>query len=381
MGFAGSLPTTIGFPTMHVEAGEKRAFLPPLMHALDEAGAQLIVVEEGYGEGLGEEIDRYLRASPKVKVGTYEDCLAQDVVVQVRCPPDQTLRGLRPGQILVAMLHYPTRPGRVALLSQLGIHAVSLDSIVDDLGHRMIENMHGVAWCGMRAAFGELRSLHPRFESSSRGPLRVTVLGAGAVGGHAVRAATRYGDEHLHRRLVARNLIGVEVTVIDFDVTWNESYMMSRLEQTDILVDATRRPDPTRPVVPNEWIEALPQRSIILDLSADPYSFDSTPPQVKGIEGVPEGSLDQYVFRPDDPAYERMDPRIDTTFRRVALSCHGWPGLEPRECMEVYSRQLEPALRVLFEKPMESWDVEHGHHFERAVARAELTRWSGMHLR
>jgi alanine dehydrogenase len=376
-----SLPTTFGFPLMHLEAGERRAFLPCLMAELDAAGAQVIVVEEGYGDGVSEPIERYLDASPRVKVGSYEDCLAQDVVVQVRCPPDDTLRRLRPDQILVAMLHYPTRPGRVAMLSQLGIRAVSLDSVADDLGHRLVENMQGVGWYGMRAAFRELRKVHRRFDSPGRGPLRTTILGAGAVGGHAVRAATRYGDEDLHRRLVARNVLGVEVTVLDYDVTWSENVMLSRLERTDLLVDATQRRDPTSPVIPNEWVEGLPQNAVILDLAADPYTFDTVPPHVKGIEGVPEGTLDQYVFYPDDPMYGLMDPRIDTAFRRVALSCHGWPGVEPRACMDVYSRQVEPFLRVVLERPIESWDEVHGQHDERAVARAELSRWRAAHLR
>ncbi len=148
-----------------------------------------------------------------------------------------------------------------------------------------------------------------------------------------------------------------------------------------MLIDATRRPDHSRPVIPNEWLEALPQNSVILDLAADPYDFHATPPNVKGIEGVPEGSLDQYVFLPDDPAYERMDPRIDSTNRRVAVSCYSWPGVEPKACMEVYSRQVEPVLRVLLELPVEAWDEAHGHYYERAVARAELSRWRKAHLR
>lgn len=374
-------PSTFGFPLMHLERGERRAFLPSVMAEVAAAGAQHIVVEEGYGDGMGVPILDYLDASPTVKVGTYEDCLAQDVVVQVRCPPEATLRALRPGQTLVAMLHYPTRPGRVALLSELGVHAVSLDSITDDLGRRLVENMHGVAWNGVRAAFAELRRLHRRFDSPGRDPLRVTVLGAGAVGGHAVAAACRYGDEDLRRRLHAHNVVGVEATVVDHDVTWNENVMLRRLEQTDLLIDATQRPDPSHAVIPNEWLESLPQHAVILDLAADPYAFDRIPPQVKGIEGVPEGTLDRYVFAPDDPEYDRMDPRIDTTNRRLALSCHGWPGVEPLACMQIYSRQIEPVLRAVCRSPASLWDVHSGGSDERAVARAEVSRWRAAHLR
>jgi alanine dehydrogenase len=375
------MATTFGFPLMHLEAGERRAFLPCLIGDLVSAGAQMVVVEEGYGEGMGVPTAEYLAASPKVKVGSHEDCLSQDVVVQVRCPNDADLRALRPETILVAMLHFPTRPGRVAILSQLGIRCVSLDSIEDDLGHRLVENMGAVGWNGMRAAFRELQRTHRRFDSPARGPIRVTVLGAGAVAGHAIRAATHFGDEHLHRKLSARRVLGAEVTVVDSDVTWHENSMVSLLERSDLVADATRRADTSKPVIPNEWCEALPQHAVVLDLAADPYDFTATPPHVKGIEGVPEGTLDQYVFLPEDPVYDSMDPRIDTTNRRVAVSCYSWPGVEPRACMEVYSKQVEPVLRVILDRPIEQWDEAHGPHYERAVARAELSRWRRDHLR
>ncbi len=376
-----AVPATFGFPLMHLEQAERRCFLPPLMHALDRAGAAAIVVEDGYGEGMGVAVEDYLAASPKVKTGSYEDCFAQDVVVQVRCPPDASLRLMRMESILVAMLHYPTRPGRVAQLSELGIRCISLDSVTDDLGHRLVENMRGVAWYGVRAAFRELRAAHRRFDSPARAPLRATLLGAGAVGGHVVRACTHYGDEDLHRRMVAHNVLGVEVTVLEHDTTWNENYMLSRLERSDLLVDATARRDMSAPVVPNEWLEALPQSAVVLDLAADPYDFSVDPPHVKGIEGVPEGTLDHYVFAPDDATYAQMDPRVDTSFRRTALSCYSWPGVEPLACMQVYSRQVAPFLEHLLKAPVESWDVEHGHFIERAVARAELGRWRQVHRR
>ncbi len=366
---------------MHLEAGERRAFLPCLMPAVQAAGAGAIMVERGYGEAMGVEAGAYADSSPIVRFGSQDECLDQDIVVQVRCPSDPALHHLRPDSILLAMLHYPTRPGRVAMLSELGIHCVSLDSIEDDLGHRLVEDMRGVGWNGVRTAFREMARIQRRFESPSRGPLRVTVLGAGAVGGHAIRASTCYGDEALRRRLAGRGVLGVEVTVIDHDVTGNENYMLSRLEQTDLLIDATRRPDPSHVVIPNEWLEALPQNAVVLDLAADPYDFETIPAHVKAIEGVPFGTLDQYVFEPDDPAYDRMDPRIDTTFRRVALSCYSWPGVEPRACMDVYSRQIEPVLEFVLRRPIEAWDAVSGNYVERAVARAELSRWRGAHLR
>jgi alanine dehydrogenase len=269
----------------------------------------------------------------------------------------------------------PTRPERASLLVERGVVAISLDAVVDERGRRTVENLETTAWAGVREAFRRIRDRHPHFDHPSRRPLHVTCLGSGAVGGHAARAATRYGDAKLREALVANDVPGVEVTVVDFDLTWHTDYMLSRLETTDLLIDATHRVDPSRPVVPNAWLEALPQDAVLLDLAADPYALDATPPVVKGIEGIPHGDLETWAFAPDDAAWDALDPRIDTTNRRLALSCNAWPGLDPVESMRTYGAQLEPVLRVLLERSPDALAVDGPDHEERAVARAEVSRW------
>ena len=364
---------------MHKESGEKRDFLPELVEFLDRAGAGSIVVEQDYGAGMGLAMEAYLKASPKVRVGTWEECLAQDVVCVVRCPSDEVLRKVRRGAALLTMCHYPTRPNRVALLRELGIRAVSMDSLTDDLGERLLQNLEAVGWNGVRMAMRELAQTYRGFDDPNRRAIRVMVMGAGRVGGHAARAAIRYGDPAWRDAQVQRGIPGVEVRIIDFDLTGRENYMLDQLERTDLLVDATYRPDPSRYVVPNAWVAALPTHAVMLDLSVDPYDFSSDPPAVKGIEGVPEGNLNQFVFKSDDQAYEGMDPRIDTRHRRTALSCYSWPGVDPRACMQVYGKQVEPILRVLIEQPLDALDPVRGRFFERAVARADVNRWRSAH--
>lgn len=366
----------VGLPRMHKEAGERRDFLPGFVEYLDVNGAAEIVLEEGFGTGIEIPPERYLAASGRARFGSYEECLGQDVVVVIRCPEHEALRSMRPGAVLVSMLHYPTRPERVQLLVELGIRGVSLDALMDEAGRRLVENLEAVGWNGVRAAFREIQGLHPHFDHPSRRPLHVTCLGSGAVGAHAIHAATRYGDAKLREELLAANVPGVEVTVIDFDLTWHTDYMLSRLEFTDLLIDATQRVDPSRPVIPNAWLEAMSEDAVLLDLAADPYDFGVAPPVVKGIEGVPHGDLDRYVFPIDDPAWDALDPRVDTTNRRLALSCYAWPGIDPTSSMRTYGEQLEPILQVILDKPAEEWDLEAVSHEERAVARAEVSRWS-----
>lgn len=370
----------VGLPRMHKEAGERRDFLPRLVAFLDRLGADRIVLEEGYGTGMDVLPSDYLAASRRARFATYEECLDQDLVMVVRCPDEDALARLRPEATLLSMLHFPTRPGRVALLNRLGLTAVSLDSIADDGGHRLIENLEAVGWNGVRAAFRALAETLPHFMHPHRHPIRVTCMGSGAVGAHAIYAATRYGDRELRGRMTERHVPGVEVTVVDYDLTDSERYMQHRLAETDLLIDATQRGDPSQFVVPNPWVGLLTDHAVMLDLSADPYDFETDPPEVKGIEGMPQGNLDQYLFFPDDPVYERLDPRVDTRNRRVALSCYSWPGVQPKPCMDVYGAQLEPVLRLIAEKPVAEWRIDGTTQIERAVARAELSRWTNARI-
>ena len=365
----------VGLPRMHKEAGERRDFLPALVAAICRDGATQVVLEHGYGRAMGIEAERYASIDPRVRFADHHEVFHQDVVIVIRCPDEEAIRWMRPGSMLVSMLHFPTRPWRVRLLDELRLEGVSLESVADDAGNRLVENLRAVGWNGVEAAFRELAKTHPDFAHASRRPLRVTCLGSGAVGGHAIHAATRYGDPGLREELVAKNVPGVEVTVVDFDLTWHEDYMLDRLERTDLLIDATHRIDPSQPVVRNGWLAAMPPDAVLLDLASDPYIPDGDPPMVKGIEGIPQGDLDQWVFAPDDPAWDGQDAAIATQERRTALSCYAWPGVLPRACMEIYGSQIEPLLTLILTTPVERWDAETGHHEMRAAIRGELSRW------
>ena len=98
---------------------------------------------------------------------------------------------MRKGTILFSMLHFPTRPKRVAKLQKLGIRAISMDSVANDNDIRLVENMQAVAWNGMEAAFDVLEKTFPRLMREA--PFQVLILGSGMVGKHAVDAATKLG--------------------------------------------------------------------------------------------------------------------------------------------------------------------------------------------
>jgi alanine dehydrogenase len=368
-----SAPITIGFPRMHKESGERRDFLPPFVGLLAGLGAE-VYVESGIGSAMGYADADYTSLSPYVYATDADTAFQQDIVVTLRAPEGNYHR-LRRGAVLLSMLHFPTRPSRVQELADRGIDAISLDTIVDDDGNRLVQNLRSVAWNGIGSAFQVLERRWPAMTVKGRPPVRVTIMGAGTVGKHAVEFATKYGDDARNEAFMRLGLAGVEVATTGRNLTRDPDYLRGRLTMTDILVDATQRRDPSVPLVPNDWIGLMPAHAVICDLVVDPYLLDSDPVVVRGIEGIPQGDLDQWEFEEDDAAWDRLPPEIPTVQRRAVVSCYSWPGVRPEPCMHVYGSQLSPILETLIRAGgLDGVRPDGGYH-ERAVWRASLRAW------
>ena len=108
------------------------------------------------------------------------------------------------------MLHYPTRPQRVQKLNDLGIHSISLDSIVNDHNLRLVENMRAVAWNGLEVAFDRLEKVWPGLQRENDRPFHVLILGSGMIGKHAVEAATKLGNIERNARQIECNGSGID---------------------------------------------------------------------------------------------------------------------------------------------------------------------------
>jgi alanine dehydrogenase len=367
-------PQTIGFPRMMKERGEKRVFLPEFIQFLTELGAT-VYVEEGYGSRSGYTFADYRRGSEAVIECSREEAFAQEIVLVLRSPRFEEFDLLKPGHCLMSMLHLPTRQPRVSRLQELGVHAISLDGIVDDRNLRLVENMRAVAWNGLEVAFDVLEGLPEGLTRKPDDPIRVLILGAGMVGKHAVEAATKLGNVERNQESMAEGKPGSVALTVGRSLTRNAQAMERLFHEADILVDATQRHNPAEPVVPNAWIAWLPPHAVITDLAVDPYLIEADRPVVRGVEGIPQGNLDQWEFGPDDPAWDRLPPMVPTANRRTVVSCYSWPGVQPEACMQAYGSQVTPLLKTLLwygGLPAIGPDVSfHG----RALWRASLRHW------
>ena len=367
-------PKTIGFPRMMNEPGEKRVFLPEFIHFLANFGVQ-VFIEEGYGSRSGFSFADYQQAIPDIRMCTRQEAFQQDAVIILRSPTMAEFDFLKPGSVLISMLHFPTRPIRVQALKERGIHAISLDSIENDTNLRLVENMRAVAWNGLEAAFDVLEGRWPGLVRPDGQPLKVLILGTGMVGKHAADAATKLGSIERNADHINAGGPGVIALVVGRNLSANPETIRGLFNQADVLVDATQRRDTSRPVVPNEWIAWLPEHAVITDLAVDPYTLNAQPPVVRGVEGIPQGSLDKYKFDSQDPHWEKTVPEaIPSQHRRTVVSCYSWPGIHPEASMRHYAQQLEPLMEVLLHKGYTRLSMEGG-YFERALFRGTLKNW------
>jgi len=370
-----TLPKSIGFPRMMQEPGEKRVFLPDFIQFIASLGAK-VCIEEGYGSRSGYTFEDYKRASNNVYMCSREEAFRKDVCLILRSPKPAEFELVKRGTILISMLHYPTRPKRLTRLQELGINSISLDSIADDKNLRMVENMKAVAWNGLEAAFDWLEKDWPELVRPDRKPINVLILGTGMVGKHAIEAATKLGNIERNNDHIVSGGPGAVALSIGRNIASNPATMKSLMEQADIIVDSTQRRDSSKPVIPNDWIAWLPKHAVIVDLAVDPYTLDANPPVVRGVEGIPQGTLNQYIFPADDPKWDSMIPEsIPSKHRRTTVTCYSWPGVHPEACMMHYAQQLEPFIEVLFEKGYDGLSLD-GTYFERALYRATLKAWT-----
>ncbi len=339
----------LGFLSMRFEKNEKRDFRPEFFSNLADL-PQKIKLDYGYGEKLGYTREDYLRLADNIEFCNRREVLQTDCLVAVRTPILEELEMMKEGATIFSMLHFSTRSSRNSFLKAKEIHMYAMDSVTDDFGQRMIQDFSGTAKNAIESCFNIID------RDSIPSQCRTLVLGSGELGKICADSAIRLSP------------IPSIAATVGKRITADQKEMEFLLRQTDILIDATKRVETSKYIIPNEWISYLPEHAVIVDISADDYDTSIQPIQVKGIEGIPTGCLDKYVFDVDDPIYELIPESVSTEHRRKVVSCNAWPGVNACYCLNKYEKQLLPFIYLLSNKNEfleSSADV-----FERALYRS-----------
>jgi alanine dehydrogenase len=357
---------SMGFPKMHKEESEKRDFLPQIFGDFKDYNVE-ILLEEGYGERLGYTPEDYLQNNENIRFEPFEKVLKSDVIIVLRCPETEEIHLIKEDSILISMLHYETRETRNKLLKERKINCFSMDAMTNDENDRILVNFKGTSRAGSRIAFEELKKRTNGFKKIPDKVINVAILGAGAVASNSAKAFEELGD----REFLSTDR-GLLIHMLPRSITQNFEMLRGVIENTHILVDASKRPDPCKTIISNALIGYLPEHSVILDLAADPYNETIQPIQVKGVEGIPTGTLDKFVIEPNDETYDTLPKSISSHNRRVVVSCNAWPGIDAKDCIELYGRQLLPFIDVILSKNIETLDIKSKNMYERSLVRASL---------
>lgn len=359
---------SIGFPVIHNFPGDIREFTPSLFRYLNKYNHLYLYLEEGYGKRLGFTEEDYQKENRRITFVPLDEVYKQDMLISIKNPDLINLEKLKENSSLFTMIHYDTRPKTVNLIKRKNIRSFSMDSIVDDYGLRMFVDYFGTAFAGCEIGFDVLKETMKDFYSKNRKPLICSILGAGGVAQGCVKSIEILGD----KEFLNESIPGVVAQVLTRTITNNEKVLKEKLKDTDILIDATKRSDYSKLIIKNELIGYLPEHAVIVDLSADRYDTSVKPPLVKALEGTVTGSPAHKIIYPDDELYNKLPSFVDTTNRRIVISCDAWPSIYPKKSLEYYENMIKDYLNVLLTKNLDDIAKESDNIFERALYRSTV---------
>ena len=154
-----------------------------------------IFVEKGAGVGSGFSDQEYREAGATILSSKKEVYQKSDLVLKVKEPQPAEYPFFRPGLIIFAFLHLAAEPKLSRELIKKKVRGIAFETIETDGQLPLLAPMSEIAGClapmiganYLRKDLGGKGTLLAGIGKSSPG--RVTVLGAGHVGSHAIKIA------------------------------------------------------------------------------------------------------------------------------------------------------------------------------------------------
>ena len=267
----------IGIPA-EVKSGEFRVGLVPAsVRELCTAGHD-VIVQSGAGASIGFRDSDYSAAGARVAADAQE-AWAAELVVKVKEPQAAEFAFLRPDLLLFTYLHLAPDPRQADALLRSGCTGLAYETVTDRDGRLpLLAPMSAVA--GRMAIQAGAHFLERT--NGGRGVLlggipgvpagRVTVLGAGTVGAHAVRMAVGLGAQVT---VIARSLQRLDA--LDREYHGRIEILMSRTAaieeavcRADLVIGAILLPGGAAPKLINRaLLKKMQAGAVIVDVAID----------------------------------------------------------------------------------------------------------------
>jgi len=337
---AGRTAFVVGIPR-EIKSGEFRvAGTPDCVRRLRELGCP-VVVQSGAGIGSGFPDDQYRDAGAQL-VDTLEAVYADaDLIWKVKeiLPAEF---GLVEGRhIIYTYLHAPPRREMTRVLRECGCVAIAYEEMRDGDGRRFaLEPMSRLAGIGAIVVAGQFcqafqggcgKSL---FRIEGAPPLAVIILGGGVAGRAAAGAALAAGADVVVFEKDAAAAQAVSRVLPDACVKpYTHAALNEILPAADVLLNCTMWMPGDPHLVTRAMLGRMRERSLIVDVSADP----------RGAVETTEVTTHEKPVRVVDGVLHYAVQNIPSLFASTAtqLLCEAtWPGLE-----RIASTGLATALR------------------------------------
>jgi alanine dehydrogenase len=254
------------------------ALTPPVVRLLTGAGHR-VWVETGAGDGAMFGDTEYLRAGAQIVYSPAEAWQRADLAVKIARPTPEEVRLCRPGTALMAFYHMAVAgKGLLDALAENGLTAIGSEIV-------QLENGRLPVLAAVSEIAGQMTipiAAHlMRSSSGGRGillggtpgvpPAHVVILGVGAVGSAAARAAvasaarvTAFDTQPSSLRRILEHLRGVETCLADSEA------IGEALATADVLIGAVLTAGTRAPhVVTRAMVERMKPGSAIIDVSID----------------------------------------------------------------------------------------------------------------
>ena len=251
---------------------------PPVVRRLTSAG-HIVWVESGAGGGAMFPDTEYMRAGAQIAYAPADVMQRADLVAKIARPSLDEIRYCRPGTAVMAFYHMAVADRALLealeerCLTAIGCEIIQLENgrhpvlaAVSDIAGQMVIPLAAHLLRSSSGGRGILLGGSPGLP-----PARVMVLGAGAVGSAAARAAVAAGARVTaldiapnQLRRIMEHVRGVETCLADPDA------IAEAITAADVVIGAVLQAGRRSPhVVTRAMVETMQPGSVIIDVSID----------------------------------------------------------------------------------------------------------------